>query len=209
MTYATPDTGQTDRRAGRPRDPRVQRAILDAARELLAERGVGGLTVEAVAARAGVGKPTVYRRYRSSTELALAVLIEMVKETPPADLGDTRKELLAFVTGAINVIHSTLMGPIVQGLVPELAANPELAVAFRERVLSARASAVRQLVEQAAARGDLPANTDPELVRELLLSPIYFRLLLTGEPLDRKLATRIVDTTLAALAAPRNLKENP
>ena len=79
------------------------RAILDATRELLAECGVQGLTMEGVAARAGVAKTTVYRRWRSKDDLALAVLIDMVEHvvaTP--DLGDTRSELVAFVDAAVR-----------------------------------------------------------------------------------------------------------
>ena len=103
-------------------------AILDATRELLAEGGVHGLTVEGVAARAGVAKTTIYRRWRSKDELAFAVLIDMVEQfvaTP--DLDDTRDELVAFVAAAVRILGTTLMGRVMQGLVSDLAADPELA----------------------------------------------------------------------------------
>jgi AcrR family transcriptional regulator len=200
-TSSTPTTPDGRHPGGRPRDPHVERAILDAARELLADDGVGGLTIEAVAAHAGVAKTTVYRRYSSRNDVALAVVIDMIEDAPPANLGDTRKEFMALVSTAIRLLSSTLMGRVMQGLVSDLATDPELAAAFRERVLSVRADAVRQLVAQAVERGDLPPGTDSSLAHELLISPIYYRLLLSGAPLDRKLATRIVDTTLAALRA--------
>lgn len=86
------------RQGGRPRSERSEQAILHATRDLLAEIGVRGLTVEAVAARAGVAKTTVYRRWRSKEDLALSVLIDMAQRMMPVpDLGDTRRELVALV----------------------------------------------------------------------------------------------------------------
>lgn len=175
--------------------------ILEATRELLVEVGVHGLTVEGVAARAGVAKTTIYRRYRSKNDLALAVLLVMVREvTAVKDRGDTRAELIAFVNGAVRVLGSTLMGRVMQGIVSDLAADPELAQAFREQVVAARLAEVRRLVELGIERGQIRPGVDVGLVHELLFGPIYYRLLLSGAPLDRKLATRIVDAVLPALA---------
>ena len=107
------------------RSARSDKAILDATRELLAEGGVRDLTVEGVAARAGVAKTTIYRRWRGKHELALAVLIDMVEQvvaTP--DLGDTRAELVSFVDAAVTILGSTIMGRVMQGLVSDLASDP-------------------------------------------------------------------------------------
>ena len=177
-------------------------AILDATRELLAEGGVHGLTVEGVAARAGVAKTTIYRRWRSKDELAFAVLIDMVEQfvaTP--DLDDTRDELVAFVGAAVRILGTTLMGRVMQGLVSDLAADPELARAFRERVVATRVAEVHRLVELGIARGDLRPDTDRGLFHELLFGPVYYRLMLSGAPLDEGLAARIVDAVLPAFAA--------
>src|SRR5438270_13048629 len=96
---------------------RTEGAILKATSELIVEVGVRGLTVEGVAARAGVAKTTVYRRWRSKEELALAVLLEMVKEVVAVpDLGNVRDELIAFVNGAVLILGSTLTGMVMQGL---------------------------------------------------------------------------------------------
>ena len=177
-------------------------AILDATRELLAEGGVHGLTVEGVAARAGVAKTTIYRRWRSKDELALAVLIDMVEQfvaTP--DLEDTRGELVAFVSTAVRILGTTLMGRVMQGLVSDLAADPKLARAFRERVVATRIAEVHRLVERGIARGDLRPDTDRQLLHELLFGPVYYRLMLSGAPLDDGLAERIVDAALPAFAS--------
>src|SRR5215213_1223684 len=101
------------------RRARSDRAILEAARVLLDENGVRGLTIERVAERSGVAKTTIYRRWRDRDELALAVLIEMSEDfRAPPDLGDTRKELLAFVKEATGVIE---LGGVIPGLASEIA----------------------------------------------------------------------------------------
>jgi AcrR family transcriptional regulator len=184
------------------RNDRTRVAILDATRELLAVGGVRELTVERVAASSGVAKTTIYRRWRGKDELALAVLIDMVEDvvaTP--DLGDTRKELISFVNAAVRILGSTLMGRVMQGLVSDLATDPDLAKAFQERVVSMRIAEVRRLIERGIARGELRADSDVELAHELLFGPVYYRLLLSGAPLDKRLAERIVDAVLPAFVA--------
>ena len=184
------------------RSARSDQAILDATRELLAEGGVRDLTVEGVAARAGVAKTTIYRRWRGKHELALAVLIDMVEQvvaTP--DLGDTRDELVSFVDAAVTILGSTIMGRVMQGLVSDLASDPELAKAFQDKVVAMRIAEADRLLARGIDRGDLRADTDVELAHELLFGPVYYRLLLSGAPLDKGLAGRVVDAVMAAFAA--------
>jgi len=189
-----PDAGTKSRSA------RSDKAILDATRELLAEGGVRELTVERVAARSGVAKTTIYRRWRGKDELALAVLIDMVENVVATPgLGDTRKELIAFVNAAVKILGSTLMGRVMQGLVSDLATDPELAKAFRERIVAMRLGEVRRLIGLGIERGDLRPDADPELAHELLFGPVYYRLLLSGAPLDKGLGERIVDAVLPSL----------
>lgn len=184
------------------RSTQAQAAILAATRDILAESGVRGLTMEGVAGRAGVAKTTVYRRWSSKGELALAVLIDMVEQLVAAPAPDsTRDELVAFVDGAVRILGATLMGRVMQGLVSELAANPELARSFQERVVAMRVAGVRRLVERGIARGDLRPDADVHLAHELLFGPVYYRLLLTGAPLEEGLAERIVDAVLPAFVA--------
>jgi len=198
---AEPDPDPLEPSPARSRRARTDEVILQATRELLAQGGVGALTVEGVAARAGVAKTTIYRRWRGREELALAVLIDMVERVVVApDLGDTRKELVSFVDAAVKVIGSTLMGRVMQGLVSELPGDPALARAFRERVVAKRHAELRRLVERGTSRGDLRPGIDVELANELLFGPVYYRLLLSGAPLDAGLATRVVDAVYPALA---------
>jgi AcrR family transcriptional regulator len=184
------------------RSARADKAILDATRELLAEGGVRDLTVEGVAARAGVAKTTIYRRWRGKHELALAVLIDMVEQvvaTP--DLGDTRAELVSFVDAAVTILGSTIMGRVMQGLVSDLASDAGLAEAFQDKVVAMRIAEADRLLARGIERGDLRADTDVELAHELLFGPVYYRLMLSGAPLDKGLAGRVVDAVMAAFAA--------
>src|SRR3954471_3938293 len=104
---------EDEQRGSRERDRRA--LILDATRELLLEGGVQGLTVEGVAARAGVAKTTIYRRWRSKDELAFAVLLELVELLGVPDVDDTRTELVYLVDSVVRVLASTLIGRVMQG----------------------------------------------------------------------------------------------
>jgi AcrR family transcriptional regulator len=195
MSAKLAKVGSNQRTKARPEE-----AILEATRELLIEVGVRRLTVEGVAARAGVAKTTVYRRWRSKEELALAVLLEMVKEVVAVpDLGNVRDELIAFVNGAVRILGKTLMGRVMQGLVSDLAANEDLGKAFREQIVSMRLAEARRLIERAIARGEVRSDVDVVLVHELLLGPVYYRLLLSGGKLDGRLAERVVDAILPGI----------
>lgn len=186
----------------RSRRARTDEAILDATRELLAERGVHQLTVEGVAARAGVAKTTIYRRWRSKDELALAVLLKMVEDIVEVpDLGDIRAELVMFVDGAVKILGTTLMGRVMQGLVSDLATHPELGRSFRDRIVSLRVAEVRRLIERGVERGELRAGIDVGLIHEMLFGPVYYRLLLSGGKLEKGLAERIVDAVLPAISS--------
>lgn len=180
----------------------AERRALDAARELLAEGGVRGLTVEGVTARSGVAKTTIYRRYRSKTDLALGVLLDMVDDIGSLpDSGDTFAELVAVVDRTVELLRSTLMGAVMKGLVSEVAADPELAAAYRVRVVDRRLADVRKLVERGVERGDLRPELDPEMVTDLLLGPIYYRFFLSGASLDSGFAARLIDVLRPCLEA--------
>jgi AcrR family transcriptional regulator len=182
---------------------RSNRAILGATRELLLEEGgVGALTVEAVAARSGVAKTTIYRRWRDKWELALdAVMLDMLPRfRNPIDVGDTRKELITFVNSVTRLLAAQPYGPAMQGLVSQIATTPELARVYREQAVEARRAQLAPVIERGIARGDLRPDTDVRLVHELLVGPIFYRLFFSGGPIDRKLGPRLVDTVLEGFA---------
>ena len=181
------------------RAERSKQAILDATRELLAEQGdVGSLTIEAVAARSGVAKTTIYRRWRDKWELALdAVMIDVLPGfAEPADVGDTRKELVTFVQSALKNLSTPPSGPAMQALASQIATDPELGRVYREQVVEPRREQLRPVIERGIDRGDLRPDTDVRLVHELLIGPLFYRLLFNGGPIDRKLTTRLADAIL-------------
>jgi AcrR family transcriptional regulator len=175
-------------------------AILRTAMEVIAERGVHGLTVEGVAARCGVAKTTIYRRWRSKEALALAALVGMVDQQPerPRGLGDTRAELVAFVLRLITALGSTLVGRVIHGLVSDLASDPQLARAFREQVVARRAAELDCILERGVERCEVRPDARTEIAMDLLLGPVYYRLLLSGMPLTREFAEGVVDAFLAS-----------
>lgn len=181
--------------AGAPRGPRPATAakILDATRAALADSGFAALTVEAVAARSGVAKTTIYRHYRSRTDLALAVLTAMLEDVgsvPAHD--DALGELAATVDRTIELLTTTLMGRIMKGLVSEIAQDPELAAVYRQRVVSRRVHDVRRILERGVERGQLRGDLDAEELTDLLLGPIYYRFFLAGTEFDEDFGTRLV-----------------
>src|SRR5215210_2205401 len=190
-----------DKRGGRPRSDRVHRAILDAARDLLIEAGFAGLRLEHVAARAGVGKAAIYRRWPSKEALALELLMELaaphlaIRET-----GDTRHELLAAVTNAMRALVDTPFGPVIRALLSQIAINPSLGDPFRAGVVQARRAEVARVIARGVSRGDLRADVDVDIATELLVGPVYFRLMFGGE-LTQTFAGRVVDALLQGYAA--------
>ncbi len=161
------------RHRGRPRSDRVHRAILDAARDLLIEEGFADLRLEHVAARAGVGKTAIYRRWSSKEALALELLMELaaphiiVHET-----GDTRGELLAAVTNAMRALTDTPFGPVIRALLSQIAINPSVGDPFRRSVVQARRAEVARVIARGVGRGDLRADVDVDVATELLVGPV-------------------------------------
>jgi AcrR family transcriptional regulator len=196
----------TDRQwsPGRPRDPRADRAILDAARELLADSDVATLSFEAIAARARVGKTTIYRRWRTKEDLLLALFADTAEQTIGVeDLGDTRRELLELLSSLVRA--SNMTSPVaLHAVVAELAHNPRLRASFTSQILDRRRGETDAVIARGVARGDLRDDVDPATAHEMLMGPLCYRLLLSGEPMDAGFAEAIVDAFLrGAAASPR------
>jgi hypothetical protein len=121
----------------------------------------------------------------------------------PVDVGDTRKELITFIDSVVKMMSEPPYGPAMQGLVSQIATEPELARVYREQVVEPRREQLKPVIERGIARDDLRPNTDLRLLHELLLGPVFYRLLLSGGPLDRKLSTHLVDAVLDAFRPDR------
>ncbi len=183
-------------RKGRPRSDEVHRKILDATRELLSEDGFSDLRLEHVAARAGVGKATIYRRWGSKEALAQELLAELAgPHIAVAVTGDTREELLAAVVNPMRAVTETSFGPVIRALLSQIAVNPTLGDPFRATVVQARRDEIARVIARGIARGDLRQDANVDVATELLVGPVYFRLMFGGD-LDDAFAERIVDAVL-------------
>jgi AcrR family transcriptional regulator len=178
-------------------------AILTAARELLSEGGVRGLTIEGVAARSGVAKTTIFRRWRDKDELALAAVWDDLISglRAPQDVGDTLRELRAFVEPVIDVLRSPLMSSVIRGLTSQIATDPELSRTYPAQTIEPRLAQLAEVVARGVARGDLRPDTDVRLAHELLVGPVFYRLLYSGQPLDDGLSARVSGAVFRAFAA--------
>jgi len=163
---------------GRPRDPGNDASILDAALDLLIERGAGGTSIEAVAQRAGVAKLTVYRRWRSKEDLLMAALEHA--RNPDLDtplVVQSIDELVGFIAELLGRPRfRRLMARVVGASVD----YPKLVTAYTERYLRPRLDALADVAQQAIDAGRFPPDTDPSVIRDVLSSSIGF-VLLQGE----------------------------
>ncbi len=193
------ETSQDTRRgrAGRPRDEHADAAIVAAALELLAEVGVHRFRMDDVAGRAGVGKATIYRRYPSKEQLVAAAVASLVSEIALPDTGTTRGDLLSLMRDAVAVYSQPRAGGLMASLVEAMRHDSALAAAVREGFLAARRRALEQVLERGVERGDLESGLDVELALDVLGGPLFYRLLITGGPIDERLAEGVVDLILA------------
>jgi AcrR family transcriptional regulator len=194
-------TDAARRQMGRPRDARADRAILETTLELVAERGVHAFRTEDVAARAGVGKGAIYRRYRSKDELVTAAVAGLVREEIAVpDTGSTRGDLLVLIREAVELYSSSLPARLMPNLIGAMAAHPELARAIRDGFLASRRSALSEVLRRGVERGDLRLDLDLDLALDVLAGPLFYRLLVTGGPLDDQLAEGVADLILRGFA---------
>jgi len=194
------DTTPQRPRIGRPREQRADRAILHATLELMSAHGVSALRMDDVAGRAGVGKATIYRRYRSKDELLTAAIAALVREIGVPDTGSTRDDLLALMQGAVDVYSGSVEAGVMPALVDAMSRDGELARLVREEFLAERRAALRAVLERGVERGDLRPDLDRELALDVLGGPLFYRLLVTGGPIDQALAEGVVELILRGFA---------
>ncbi|MDA0168171.1 TetR/AcrR family transcriptional regulator [Solirubrobacter taibaiensis] len=158
----------------RPLDPTVNRALEAATLALLGEQGFAGMTVEGVAARAGVGKPAIYRRYADKAALVAGVVAAQLPQLEVPDLGDTRAELWQAVERGFPADGAAYVA-LIGGLMAEQSRHPELIAAFRHSVLLPRRAVGLALVERGQARGDLRTDIAAVAALDLFAGPFLAR----------------------------------
>ena len=178
----------------------MDRAILAVTLELMAQEGVRELRMDDVADRARVGKATIYRRYRSKDELVAAAVSALVSEIAVPDTGSTRADLVALMHSAVEVYRGSVEAGVMPSLVDAMSRDVELARSVREGFLAGRRAALGAVLERGVERGDLRADLDLELALDVLGGPLFYRLLITGGPIDRQLADGVVELILRGFA---------
>ena len=179
---------------GRPRSERSRKSILAAAASLLHKQGLRDMSIEAVAARAGVSKKTIYRWWPSKGVLALdAIYVEWSRARGAVpNRGTLQADLRSRMRATAHVLNSPTLGSALASLIAEAQADPELAGAYTEHVLEPLRAQVRVILERAIDRGEVPEDIDLDAAVDLLQGPLYLRLLHTHAPLDQRFADTIV-----------------
>lgn len=175
---------------GRPRDEAAHAAILEAARGIVAEAGYGAVTIEAIAARAGVGKQTIYRRWPSKGAVLLDALLDRGRALPPPDSGNPRRDLEDYLTLVVEEIAARA-GPSLKGLMAEAQGDAAFAAQFRERFILARRAPLIGLLQRAGV-----AAAELDFAADLVFGPIWYRLLVGHAPLDAAFASALARRVL-------------
>jgi AcrR family transcriptional regulator len=186
-------------RGGRPRDPSRDGVIRAAILRLLADVGYGALTMDAVAAEAGVGKATIYRRWRTKQDLVVDTISDLNRaEATPPDTGSLEGDLRQMLRQMVGVINGPA-GAATLSLLSTVPHQPALAAAFRNGPLGVWRQAFEQIWAHAEQRGDVAAGMAGSVFSEATTALLVQRWLLTGEPVDESYADEVLDTVVLPL----------
>jgi AcrR family transcriptional regulator len=170
----------TTPRPGRPRDERASEAILQAALGQLLERGFGGMSMEGVAAAAGVGKPAIYRRHRNKAELVTAAIRSILPNIDLPDTGSAREDIQRIAEQA----RPMTQGPfaiLLGAVIAEQQRQPELMEAFRERIVMPRRTMAKTILTRGIERGEVRRDLDIEQAADALVGNVMGRHIGGGE----------------------------
>ncbi|MEU1626510.1 TetR/AcrR family transcriptional regulator C-terminal ligand-binding domain-containing protein [Streptomyces sp. NPDC020096] len=181
------------------RSARVRSAVLTAAVDALLDRGIDNLAIGEVARRARVHESSIYRRWKTKSNLAVSAVLSRTDAALPApDTGSLRGDLLALLRGIAEFVTTPL-----GGLLMQLALRRDMPEyeAVREKFRTERFNAGMAVLERAGRRGELREGIDHRVVLETAIGPLYVRMLITGEPLGEEFVAAVVDLLLAGIAA--------
>jgi AcrR family transcriptional regulator len=185
---------------GRPRSERARAAVLAAATELLVSGGIDAVTMEAIAARAGVSKSTIYKWWPSPAHVILESFFNRARHTMAVDENASLQEVLTSqVTSLTRLFRDTDAGPLMAELMAASQADPDIRAALDEQWLRPRRQIGAGLLRAGIERGELDAGTDIAAAVDQIFAPVYYRLLLGHEPLHDALAATLVRQVLDGL----------
>lgn len=185
---------------GRPRDPRTRAAVLAAARALLERGGLTAVSIEAIAQKAGVSRPTIYRYWPNAPAVAMAAFLE---STGAPDAARTARTPLAALRAQLHAVADAFAAPTgrsVAAMVAAAQSETELAKAFRHEFITRNRDATRLLLERCIEDKLVAAPADMELALDLIFGPLFYRLLMGHAPITRAFVDRLIDTVIPAAA---------
>jgi len=188
------------RRPGRPRDVGRDEAILKATLELVSADGLPALTVDAVAAKAGVSKATIYRRWSSKEAMLLDAWRELTGPIDTPDTGSVREDLVTLYDDFARRLRTGTLARVMPHMHAAAQVDPDLGRQYRAFMAERRKPLVL-MVQRAIARGELPPGTNAEFVQELIHGPLYFRAVVIDRPVPRSHVEQLVDFALNGLRA--------
>jgi AcrR family transcriptional regulator len=185
--------------AGRPLDPAITEAILEATLDVLVETGYAKLSIEAVAQRAGVHRPAVYRRWPTKLDLVAAAMSSIAPAVAAPTTGDTREDLVELVSNVASMLLRNPRSRLALRLAAEIAVDEQLAALVNSRTVQPRRAIARGILDRAIERGEIRPDLDVELVCDLLVGSLYTRALVGRPRLNRSKAEQYVDYVLDGL----------
>lgn len=191
--------GRIAKRRGRPPDEEGRLRALSVARDILMSEGFGRLSMEAVAAKAAVSKPTLYRHWANAQELAMAALVVDVGVELPAAGATAKARLIAQMEGLVAAF-ATRRGRQIAMTLASADPESEFTRAFRNRVILASREAGRAILASAVAAAEIGEPRDIEVLLDMLYGPIFYRLLVGHQPLDEQLGRQLVEHAWTCLA---------
>jgi AcrR family transcriptional regulator len=197
---ATVGTAPAHRAPGRPRSVEADRAIIDAIVDLLVDRGYREVTIDAVAARACVAKTTIYRRWPSKAEMVVEAIAACKKDCL-ADESRAGETVASCLVGMLSMFSCSRIARILTGLAVEMAHNEELATAVRDGLLKPNREVVLATLRRGIASGEFRPDANLELVADLLVGPVFFRLLVSGGEVTAELARETVNLVVRGISA--------
>lgn len=186
---------------GRPRDERIDATVPKVVRELLADNGYSGLTMDAVAARAGTSKPALRRRWRSKQHLVVDALVRAAGTSPTPDTGCTYCDLVEGISTLSHAFSGPIGRRVLPALLADLADDPELDAQFRARFFHPRRASTVAALRRGIERGDLRPDSDIDLLLDMLAATTYHRIFFGHLPVTEALAEDVVTVVMNGAAS--------
>jgi len=192
-----------------PRGARARQAILEAADDLLVEQGFAGVTIEGIAARAGVAKQTIYRWWTSKVEVLMdSLLDDAEQDLPPIDTGQTAQDLREHLSRLAQFLAHDPAGQVLRALIGHAQHDPRVARQLEQRYFGPRRDQDREILQRGLQRGEIKPPLDADAALDALEGPIYYRALIADTEADQTFINALIDHTFPTLTSTREITRN-